>query len=100
MKVAGVDLQNVTVELPDAILDELVDRVVERLGGVGSSEFVTVAEAAELIRAKPQRVHDLLSAGRLERFKEGGRTLVRRADCVALVLPDRLRCGSRSGIAR
>jgi excisionase family DNA binding protein len=46
---------------------------------------MTTAEAAEYLRAKPQRVHDLLSAGRLTRHKEGGRTLVSRAEVEALV---------------
>jgi len=41
---------------------------------------MTVAEAAELIRAKPQRIYDLLSAGRLTRVNDGARTLVSRAE--------------------
>jgi len=54
---------------------------------MAESEFLSVAEAAELLRCKPQRIYDLVSDGRLERFKDGSRVLVRRADVVAHVLP-------------
>jgi excisionase family DNA binding protein len=51
---------------------------------------LTCAEAAELLRCKRQRIDDLLSAGRLSRFKEGGRTLVSRAEVEALVSAERV----------
>jgi excisionase family DNA binding protein len=44
------------------------------------SPYLSVAEAADYIRAKPQRIYDLLSAGRLERYKDGSRVLVSRAE--------------------
>jgi excisionase family DNA binding protein len=76
----------------DVLLDELVDRVadrvVQRLGSVPSSrtaELLSIAEAAELLRCKPQRVYDLRSSGRLPRTVEGGRAVVRRADVERLV---------------
>jgi excisionase family DNA binding protein len=76
----------------DALLDELVDRVAERvvirLGnreGAGSSELLSVAEAASVLRCKPQRVYDLHSAGRLPHTVEGGRAVVRRSDIERLV---------------
>jgi excisionase family DNA binding protein len=47
------------------------------------SEFLTIPEAAELMRCKRQRIDDLLSAGRLERVKDGSRTLIRRTDLIA-----------------
>jgi excisionase family DNA binding protein len=49
------------------------------------SPFMTIKEAAVYLRAKPQRIHDLLSQRRLTRFKEGGRTLVRREELAAHV---------------
>ena len=52
---------------------------------VHPSPYMTTAEAAAYLRAKPQRVHDLLSAGQLTRFKDGGRTLVLRAEVESLV---------------
>jgi len=79
--------------------EELVDRIAERaaeimrretLGkdpcrdanseGWGSSPYLTVAEAADYLRAKPQRVYDLLSARRLTRHHDGRRVLVSRAE--------------------
>jgi excisionase family DNA binding protein len=44
------------------------------------SPYMTVAEAAERMRAKPQRVYDLLSAHRLTRYEDGRRTLVSREE--------------------
>ena len=90
------------LELPDALLETVAKRaaelVLERLEtpSPAASEFLSVAEAAEVLRAKPQRVYDLLSDGRLERFKDGSRVLVRRADVVAHLLPT----GSRSRTGR
>lgn len=46
-------------------------------------EYATVVEAAEILRAKPQRVYDLLSARVLTRHKDGSRTLVERAELEA-----------------
>jgi excisionase family DNA binding protein len=44
------------------------------------SPYLTVLEAAELLRCKRQRVDDLLSQRRLSRYKDGSRTLVSRAE--------------------
>jgi excisionase family DNA binding protein len=80
------------VELPQELLDAIAERaaalVLERLDDPSPTpEFLSVPEAAELLRAKPQRVYDLISDGRLERFKDGSRVLIRRADLVAHLLP-------------
>jgi excisionase family DNA binding protein len=45
-----------------------------------ASPYMTVAQAAEYICAKPQRIYDLVSAGRLKRYKDGSRVLVSRAE--------------------
>jgi excisionase family DNA binding protein len=50
------------------------------------SPFLTIREAAELLRCPRQRVDDLLSARRLERVKDGARTLIRRSDLDAYLL--------------
>lgn len=89
------------LDLPDSVLESVAKRaaalVLERLESPRvQSELMTVPEAAELLRCKPQRVYDLLSDGRLERLKDGSRVLVRRADVVAHLLPS----GSRNGIRR
>jgi excisionase family DNA binding protein len=44
------------------------------------SPYMTIVEVAEYLRCSRQRIDDLLSARRLERVKEGARTLVRRSD--------------------
>jgi excisionase family DNA binding protein len=82
------------LELPTDVLDELVEAIAERAaaivlerlrddGGSPPSPYLSVDEAAELLRAKPQRVYDLLSDGRLTRFKDGARVLVRRTEVEA-----------------
>jgi excisionase family DNA binding protein len=73
------------VELPaevlEAIVAEVEQRVVARLAEhEPPAEFLTVDEAADLLRAKPQRVYDLCSAGVLRRFKDGARTLISRSE--------------------
>src|SRR4051794_37032382 len=70
-----------SADLLDAIVASAVELVVERLVTESTpslSKYLTVSEAAEVLRAKPQRVYDLLSAGRLRRFKDGSRVLVLR----------------------
>jgi excisionase family DNA binding protein len=80
---------NLRLELPQEVIDELTDHVVglvlERLKPQEASPYMSVREAAAFLRAKPQRVHDLLSAGKLARFKDGSRTLVLRSELEALV---------------
>jgi excisionase family DNA binding protein len=72
---------------PDA-LEQIASRaaelVLERLEMVSNApEFLSVPEAAELLRCKPQRIHELTSAGRLQRFKDGSRVLLRRSEILA-----------------
>ena len=59
-----------------AALEGLVRAIVVEVAGGGSAgarrrepELLTVEEAAEVLRAKPQRVYDLLSDGRLTRSR-------------------------------
>lgn len=84
----------------EQLVEELAGRVAERALELVEarvvaavvpvpSPFVSVAEAAELLRCRRQRIHNLLSAGRLSRLKEGGRTLVVRAEVEALVVVER-----------
>jgi excisionase family DNA binding protein len=90
------------IDLPDEVLDAIAARaaelVLERLDAQPStqSELLSVQEAADFLRCSRQRVYDLLSSGRLERFKDGSRVLVRRADLVAHLLPS----GSRERMGR
>ena len=44
------------------------------------SPYMTVAEAADYIRSRPQRIYDLVSSQRLPKHKDGSRVLILRAD--------------------
>jgi excisionase family DNA binding protein len=73
----------------EVIAERAAEIVLERLSASSpTSPYCSVAEAAERIRAKPQRVYDLLSARRLTRFKDGRRTLVSRAEIDAYLADD------------
>jgi excisionase family DNA binding protein len=71
-------------------LAELALRVADLLsGGAGGpateSPYLTVAEAAEYLRCSRERIHALLTQRRLVRHKDGGRTLILRAELEAYV---------------
>jgi excisionase family DNA binding protein len=75
------------LELPDSVLEEIAQRAAEILlarepssNGNTPSPYLTIVEAAELLRSKRHRVDDLLSRGTLTRIKDGTRTLVARAE--------------------
>jgi excisionase family DNA binding protein len=73
------------LKLSEAEMTELVERVaavvLERMGEPSApSPYMSIGEAAEYLRARRQRVYDLVSAGRLTRFKDGSRVLVSRAE--------------------
>jgi len=73
-----------SIVLPDELLERVAhagaEIVFARLELSEPSPYLTVAEAAQYLRSKKQRVYDLLSAGRLTRFKDGSRVLVERAE--------------------
>src|SRR5437867_4239361 len=99
---------DVSAELPGlacslSLSDEAIELIAERaaslvLARLSASSptvpYLTVAEAAERLRAKPQRVYDLLSARRLTRYKDGRRTLVSRDEIDAYLGHD-----GRDGVA-
>jgi excisionase family DNA binding protein len=78
-----------TAQFVEAIAERAAELVLERHvtadPSAAASPFVTPMEAAELLRCDRQRVYDLLSKRRLSRLKEGGRTLLDRAEVLALV---------------
>jgi excisionase family DNA binding protein len=66
-------------------IEQLIDeRVEQRLAAIARAEppsrYMTIPEAAELLRCKRQRIDDLLSSGRLSRVKDGSRTLIARGE--------------------
>lgn len=74
-----------------AAVEALVaERVAQTLAErtAGASEYVTPDEAAAILRCPRQGIYDLASSGRLARFKQGKRTLHRRADVLSLVKPE------------
>lgn len=60
-----------------ALVREEVNELREDLRA-GSSPYLTVTAAADYLAATPQRIYDLLAAGRFPKFKDGRRVLVRR----------------------
>ena len=99
------------------LLADVVEEVAQRAAAIvleeldrrepatrsSAPEFVSVKEAAEILRSDRQRVYDLLSRGKLRRFKDGARTLVRREELLVYIAGDVapvLPTGSRDGIAR
>jgi excisionase family DNA binding protein len=74
-------------EVIEAIAQRTAEIVLARLDGQcgreSASLFLTVPEAAAVLRSKRQRVDDLLSSGRLSRVKDGSRTLIRREQLLA-----------------
>jgi excisionase family DNA binding protein len=76
------------VRLEVVLTDEQLDAIAQRAAALilaraqpsPAGPYLSVDEAAELLRAKPQRVYDLLSSGRLTRRKDGSRVLVERAE--------------------
>ena len=65
------------LDVPEAFVNEVAARAAELvLAPIGEmnkepSTYLTVEEAASLLRCFRQRVHDLLSARRLRRLKDG-----------------------------
>ena len=82
-------MSSLAVTIPPELVEAIAQRAADILEERGVAErgpvpeFLTIPEAAELLRCKRQRIDDLLSAGRLTRVKEGGRTLLRRSELLA-----------------
>ena len=84
------DRLRLTVEFPAGEVERIARRAAElasaqvrSLGPSPDSPLMTVPEAAEYLRCQRQRIDDLLSQKRLTRVKDGGRTLIRRAELEA-----------------
>ena len=77
-------MSELALTIPDEWLEAVAERVVELLAARATaargSPYLSVAEAAEFLRADRQRVYDLLSSGRLSRIKDGARVLVAHAE--------------------
>ena len=89
-------MSELTISFPEELIEAIVERVRAILALTSpdprsASPYLTTEEAAAYLRCKRQRIHDLLTAGRLSRFKDGRRTLVLRAEIEELVELDRRR---------
>ena len=75
----------IPAQVLDAVASRAADIVLERLQAEPNtsevtSPYLTIREAAVLLRCSRQRIDDLLSQRRLTRHKDGSRTLVLRAE--------------------
>jgi excisionase family DNA binding protein len=75
--------------LSDDVLEQVAQRVADileqRKRPESERRWLTVGEAAAYIGAKPQRIYDLRSSGRLGRCGDGRRGLVDRRELDGLV---------------
>lgn len=74
----------VTIALPDELVEAVAQRVAELVAerngqSVQCDPWLSIEEAAEHLRARPQRLYDLVSTGRLKPAKDGRRLLFRRS---------------------
>ena len=79
-----------------AAIEDLIDeRIDQRLAehdnrsqphaSAPASPFMTIKETATFLRCRRQRIDDLLSQGKLQRFKDGARTLIARTELEAYI---------------
>jgi excisionase family DNA binding protein len=83
---------SLSIDLPDDVLEQLAQRVADILeerqaaaGVPALGRWLTIAQAAEYIGAKRQRIYDHRSSGRLTRHGDGTRALVDRLELDQLV---------------
>lgn len=88
---------NLTLQVPDALVEEIAQRAAEIVlaqldtaSGGDWPEYMTPAQAARYIGADRQRIYDLRSAGRLTRYGDGSRALIRRRELDAYVAGGRV----------
>jgi excisionase family DNA binding protein len=67
--------ETLIAELADRVTERVLSRIGSRCASVAQFEYKSVKEVAQYLRANPRRVYDLLSAGRLTRYKDGSRVL-------------------------
>ena len=76
--------QALEAELDDYALATIAAAVAEQSGTTATpapaSPYMTIPEAATYLRCSRQRIDDLLSQKRLQRFKDGSRTLISRTE--------------------
>ncbi len=51
------------------------------------SDFITIPEASKLLQRKPRHVYQLIKQGKLEKYKQLGKSFVLRRDVLELLVP-------------
>jgi excisionase family DNA binding protein len=74
----------VSIDLSDAVLELIAEKVAEILDARGDRDepepWIGVAEAAEHLHCKPQRIYALVHQRRLKPRRDGARLLFRRSE--------------------
>jgi excisionase family DNA binding protein len=85
-------MSGIEISLPPEVVEQIAQRVAEILEERRSGEaaapaqrWLTIDQAAAHIGAKPQRIYDLRSSGRLSRHADGRRALIDRVELDMLV---------------
>jgi excisionase family DNA binding protein len=71
------------IALPPEVIETIVSKVIEELDARGPLDvdpLLDVAETAQYLRAKPQRIYDLHSARKIFAVRDGTRLLFRRSE--------------------
>jgi excisionase family DNA binding protein len=86
-------VSGLTLNLPPEVVEQLAQRVAdilqERAGeertSAEAARWLTIAQAAAHIGARPQRIYDLRQSGRLSRHGDGRRALIDRHELDQLI---------------
>ncbi len=74
-------MSNITVGIPDELIDAVAERVLERLEHTAEPEgFLDVDGAAAFLACPTSRIYALTSAGRLPVHRDGSRLLFDRSE--------------------
>lgn len=65
-------------EVIDSLAAHVAERVARELGHKPTEEYLTVPEAAAVMRTSPKRVYELTGRGLLGKVNDGSRVLVPR----------------------
>jgi excisionase family DNA binding protein len=76
---------SIPAELVDVIAAKVAGILEGRQPAAAPKRWLTIDEAADYIGAKPKRIYDLRSAGRLSRTGDGSRVLVDRNELDRLI---------------
>ena len=76
--------EEISLAVPEELIDTVARRVLELLHdhdlSVGLEPWIGVAEAAEHLHCKPQRIYALVHQGRLRPERDGSRLLFKRSE--------------------